>query len=77
MLSDNLGGYDQPLGGAGAGWGGRGADIALMDEMPVLGIDVQLVAQTVIYYSIILFGLLIAVPVGLTTVSHNFIFFWG
>ena len=50
------------------GWD-RSGEVSLLDEMPNLGVDVQLVAQTVIYYSIVLFGLLIAVPVGLTTVS--------
>ena len=33
------------------------------------GLDIQLIAQTFIYYSIVIFGLLVAVPVGITTVS--------
>ena len=31
----------------------------------------QLVAQTILYYCIVLFGLLISIPVGITTVSLN------
>lgn len=33
------------------------------------GLDIQLIAQTFIYYSIVIFGLLVAIPVGITTVS--------
>ena len=39
----------------------------------ILG-DVQLVSQTILCYCIILFGLLCAIPVGITTVSGQVTF---
>ena len=35
-----------------------------------LGVDVQLLAQSIVYCSIVLCGLLVAVPVGVTSVSQ-------
>ena len=40
-------------------------------NLSTLGVDIQLLAQTIIYYSTALFGLLVAIPVGITTVSKK------
>ena len=44
-------------------------------KMSGIAEHLQLVAQTILYYCIVLFGLLISIPVGITTVSVILVYF--